>query len=88
MKMTIKIEGADKLAGELKKEADKLLAEEVRKLEAKQRESNNDDGGELRTIDSELETCLTIKTTPTVKTTPTFSTTPKISSDGSSRKKP
>jgi hypothetical protein len=93
MKVTVKVEGLDKLAGELKKEAEKQIAEEVRKIKSKQKPQELGDDEEadrigshndIGRIDAELE----VEATPKISTTPKFSVAPKVSLGGTLRKKP
>lgn len=92
MKLTVKVEGLDKLAGELKKEADKQIAEEIRKIKAKQKPQAFGDDEEVDRLgshpdigrmDAELEEVLR----PKISTTPIVSATPKVSSGATLRKK-
>ena len=80
IKPTIKIEGLDKLEGELRKEADKIIEAELRKQKANQQIDEDDsDPINPKSDIGRIDSALRVDSTPRITSSPTIS---------SSRRKP
>jgi hypothetical protein len=91
IKPTIKVEGLEKLGSELRKEADKIVKEEIRKQQAKHQNIVEDEDADpfnpksdIGRINAELE----VTATPLINSSQRISARPKISSGIPLRKKP